>query len=194
MNEPIIVSRLNKHYDNIQVLKDFSYEFPPGTITYIMGRSGCGKTTLLSILMGLISPDSGTITGVLGKRKSAVFQENRLVDNLTVYKNISLLPRKNISKENITELFSQLGLENCIYKQVKELSGGMKRRVAIARALLAESDILFFDEPLNGLDIDTRRNVLRVIEEYTKGKTVLWITHDKRDIKLEDGAEILELI
>lgn len=162
-----------------KVLNDFSFVFPEGKTTCIMGRSGIGKTTLLSILMGIEPADSGTVTGVEGKKLAAVFQENRLFENLDAIRNIEVVTGRK--QEEIKALLVKLLLPVEERKPVAAYSGGMKRRVAIARALLADADILFLDEPLQGLDGETKEQVAGVMREQMQGKTVLLVTHEESE-------------
>lgn len=163
------------------VLNGFSHEFKDGTVTAIMGASGCGKSTLISILMGVMSPDSGEVIAPEKFRRSAVFQENRLCENLTAAANIRLVTGKRCTNEQIDEQLAAVGLCDIAKKPVRELSGGMKRRVALVRALMAEYDVLFLDEPFKGLDEQTKLNVMQYCKEKTCGKTVIVVTHDKSE-------------
>ncbi len=170
-----------KFGDNV-IFKDFTREFAEGKTTAILGRSGVGKTTLLNILMGLTAPDSGEV--IREGRPSALFQEDRLCENLTASANIRLVTGKRLSKAQIASELAAAGLPECENKPARELSGGMKRRVAMLRALLAEYDILFADEPFKGLDEDTKRSVMKYFKEKTIGKTVIFITHDNEECEI----------
>ena len=170
---------IDKQFGDNIVLKNFSHEFAEGKATAILGRSGGGKTTLLNILMGLLSPDGGEV--VRKGRISAIFQEDRLCENLTASANIRLVTGKRLSKAQIAEELAAVGLTGCENKPVRDLSGGMKRRTAMLRALLTEYDILFADEPFKGLDEDTRAVVMRYFKEKTAGKTVVFVTHDSAE-------------
>ena len=165
-----------KRFGENTVLENFSHEFAEGKATAVLGRSGGGKTTLLNILMGLLPPDSGEV--VREGQISALFQEDRLCENLTASANIRLVTGKRLSKTQIAGELAAVGLSGCENKPVRELSGGMKRRTAMLRALLAEYDILFADEPFKGLDEVTRADVMRYFKEKTSGKTVVFVTHD----------------
>lgn len=167
---------IRKSFGENVVLDDFSHDFAEGKTTAILGRSGCGKTTLMNILMGLLSPDGGEV--VREGRISAVFQEDRLCENLSASANIRLVTGKRLPEAQIAEELTAVGLQGCDNKAVRELSGGMKRRVALLRALLSEYDILFADEPFKGLDTDTKLNVLGYFKEKTLRKTVVFVTHD----------------
>ncbi|MGN0688252.1 MAG: ATP-binding cassette domain-containing protein [Oscillospiraceae bacterium] len=170
-----------KSFGDNHVITDFSLCFEHGTTTVIMGKSGCGKTTLLSILMEIVPPDSGEIIHELPFRRSAVFQENRLCENLTVSSNIRLVTGKKYSDNDISRYLDSIGLSGCENKPVRELSGGMKRRVALLRALLAEYDVLFLDEPFKGLDSSTKETVLAFTKKMISGKTVIMVTHDDKE-------------
>lgn len=183
----IILKDICKSFEGKVVLKDYSAVFKEGRITGIMAPSGYGKTTLLRLLMGLEIPDSGTIEGLDGRRKSAVFQEDRLCDNLSAAANIRLVnPKLDIGE--VHAAMRAVGLEDVCEQPVREFSGGMRRRVAILRALLAEYDILFLDEPFKGLDQKTKEIVMEDTRRRCEGKTVLFVTHDAAELKAM-GAE-----
>lgn len=178
-----------KSFNGTSVLDNFTHDFADGKVTAVLGKSGCGKSTLLNVLMGLMPPDSGTVTR--GGRISAVFQEDRLCENLTASANIRLVTCKRFTKPQIAAELSAVGLD-CADKPVRELSGGMKRRTALLRALLAEYDILFLDEPFKGLDAATKRTVIEYCREKIKCKTAVFVTHD-RDECAALADEIIEL-
>lgn len=175
----IIINNLCKSYENKMVLDHFSYTFKEGRTTCIMGKSGIGKTTLLSILMGLTKADDGTVSGMEHRKISAVFQENRLFENLDAVTNIRIVTAR--PENEIAHFLEQMELTDIKGKPVSEYSGGMKRRVAIARALLAEYEILIMDEPLQGLDAETKEKTATLIKEQTAGKTVLFVTHEEKE-------------
>ncbi len=181
-----------KKFGELTVLENFFHDFAEGKVTAVLGRSGCGKSTLLNILMGLMSPDSGEVIRPENCRISAVFQENRLCENLTAGANIRLVTGKRLSPRDISEQFGAVGLDGCENKPARELSGGMKRRVALLRALLSEYDVLFLDEPFKGLDGDTKQTVMEFCKAGTAGKTVLLVTHDEQECKFL-ADEIIEL-
>ena len=186
----IIFDHVSKAYGEKQVLQSFCCCFLEGKNSCILGPSGCGKTTLLRLIAGLEKPDSGEITGTEGKKNSAVFQENRLFENLTVEKNLMLTARKGFTRTDARALLGELGLEAEARKPLNTLSGGMQRRVAVARALAADYDLLLLDEPLTGLDGDTRRTVMEAIRRHGAGKTCIWVTHEPADAVLLD-AQVL---
>lgn len=188
----VIFDHVSKAFGEKQVFSDFCFRFPEGMTSCILGPSGCGKTTLLRLIAGLETPDSGEITGAAGKKNSAVFQENRLFENLSVEKNLMLTARRDFTRADAHALLRELGLDADARSMLKTLSGGMQRRVAVARALAADYELLLLDEPLTGLDGNTRSRVLEVIRRRSSGRTVIWVTHEPADaVHLE--ARILSL-
>lgn len=171
-------THIYKSYGDHCVLRDFSHCFAEGKISCITGASGCGKTTLLRLASGLEAPDEGVISGFEHKKISAVFQENRLLENLSAEKNILLTARRGFNRQDARKLLAELHLEDCAKKRVCEFSGGMKRRTALARALAADYSLLLLDEPLSGLDAAARALVLSVILRHAANRTVLCATHD----------------
>ena len=170
--------QLSKSFDGKNVLDHYSVTLEKGVHYCLMGPSGCGKTTLLNLFMGLIKPDSGSIRMPAGTKLSAVFQENRLLDQMTAAANVALVSRA--PREKIEEMLRELGIdEESLPQPVSTYSGGMKRRVALCRALQADFDVLFLDEPYKGLDVETRAHVIEIVKRCTEGKTVLMVTHDK---------------
>mgnify|MGYP002764612109 CR=1 FL=1 len=128
----IEIKEISKSYDK-KVLDKVSFTVEPGSIMIITGPSGKGKTTLLNIMMGLISPDSGEVIG-MPEKKSSVFQEDRLLENFTVEENLKLV--SDLPVEELKKECSILLGEKEFSQKVREFSGGMKRRVSILRALL----------------------------------------------------------
>ena len=177
----IIIENLKKRYDDKVVLNNFNYTFKDKTISFIMGTSGVGKTTLIKILMGLEQADEGKVIGIDDKKVSAVFQEDSLCENLSILLNIKLVC-ENISDSEIEKYLELLDLKDCLHKRIKELSGGMKRRVAILRALLYDFDLLIMDEPFKGLDKETKSKVMDFVISKLENKSVIIITYDIDDI------------
>ena len=166
-----------------EILKNFSAEFPEHQVTAVSGRSGCGKTTLLSVLLNLLPADSGEIHGF--QKPSAVFQEDRLLPYLTAAKNISVAAEKALL---------QVGFDpEDLKKNAVQLSGGMARRVSIVRAMLTSGDAVLLDEPFKGLDDLTREKVMQFVKENLKNRTTILVTHDPRDAKDLAAAKIIEM-
>jgi len=178
----IEIEKLCKSYGNNHVLNSIGFEFEAGKISCLMGESGIGKTTLLKVLMGLEKKDSGFVRGIDEETNiSAVFQEERLCDNLTSLGNILMVCDKTISKDTIKKQLSMVLPENVVLKKVSLLSGGMRQRVAIVRAMIVSSDIVLMDEPFKGLDVDTKKVVIAYIKANQRGRTVLVVTHNIDD-------------
>lgn len=182
----IEISHLQKRFGEKTVFEDFSHAFPEGITTCVMGPSGCGKSTLLNLLLGLEPPDGGTVTGLEGRRKSAVFQEDRLCENVSAASNLRLV-NPGLTRQRAEAMLSELGLADSLRQPVKEFSGGMKRRTAILRALAADYDVLLADEPFKGLDEATKLLVMTYFREKTAGKTVIVVTHEKSEADFLGG-------
>ena len=177
----IKVDHVSKAYGEQQILRDLCCVFPEGKTTCIRGRSGCGKTTLIRLLLGLDIPDKGKIEGISDRKISVVFQEDRLCENLSAASNIRLVCAKTISDRELEEAYKAVALTEVWQKPVRELSGGMRRRVSILRALLADSDCVIMDEPLRGLDEKTRIKTIDYILKKTEGKTLIFVTHEEQE-------------
>ena len=179
----IKLSNVSFSYSTHKVLNNFNLTVKNGECVQLLGVSGSGKTTVARLILGLETLDDGQI--VVPDKISVVFQENRLLENLDVQKNIRLV----LSKENYKfadNLLKEFKLWDSRKKRVSELSGGMKRRVAIIRAIAYNGDALILDEPFNGLDISNKIIVANAIkrEFINKDKPVLLITHVKEDAEL----------
>lgn len=174
----IEIRGLTKRYEDKVVLDGFDATFHEGRITCIMGDSGCGKTTLLNMLLGFLEPDAGSIGG-LPERIGVVFQEDRLCEAFTAVSNVRLAAGDHLSDEQIISELGKLGIthEDAL-QPVREFSGGMKRRVAIARAVLFTSDLLVLDEAFKGLDGDTKKTTMDWVKRHAQGRTVISVTHD----------------
>lgn len=189
---------LYKSFDGTVVLNDFSYKFDRGV--YVLSEpSGAGKTTLLRILCGLEAADSGTVSKSPQAKTVMMFQEDRLLENLSVRANIMLAiqahsqEQKQNARERITEALCAVGLEGTENKPVFELSGGQKRRVALLRTLFAGADILLFDEPLKGLDEALKQQVIGFVKPFVESKVVIWVTHTPEEVKLLGSYTALQL-
>ena len=192
------VKNITKSFGNTVVLDDFSYKFERGV--YVLSEpSGAGKTTLLRILCGLEVADSGTVSKSPQAKTVMMFQEDRLLENLSVRANIMLAiqahsqEQKQNARERITEALCAVGLEGTENKPVSELSGGQKRRVALLRTLFADADILLFDEPLKGLDEALKQQVIGFVKPFVESKIVIWVTHTPEEVKLLGSYTALQL-
>lgn len=184
------VENLTVQYGGTAVLENFSAEFPDGSVTAVSGRSGCGKTTLLAVLLGLLRPDGGTVSGF--RQPSAVFQEDRLLPFLSAEKNIAVTA--GCTEAEAGEALLSVGFDAADRgKRAFELSGGMARRVAIVRAMLAPGDAVLLDEPFKGLDERTRAQVVRFVCENRRGRTMVVVTHDPRDAEALHAAHTVQM-
>ena len=188
--QDIVMHVLCKSFGEKSVLRDVSGTLAAGRITGLMAPSGAGKTTLLRILMGLEQADSGRIDGLDGLRLSAVFQEDRLCDQLDGVSNLRLVT-PSLSRAEARNALEAVGLADCIGQPTRELSGGQRRRVAILRGLLADYDLLILDEPFKGLDRETKQLVIEDTQRRCMGKTVLLVTHDPTEL---DALGVTELL
>jgi phospholipid/cholesterol/gamma-HCH transport system ATP-binding protein len=201
----IKIINLVKSFNGEKVLDGINLEMPTGQITVVIGKSGVGKSVLLKHIIGLLKPDSGQII-VDGqdiallrgralrnfKRRYAVlFQGGALFDSLSVFENIAFplrektrLPESEIA-ERVRERLEQMSLTAEVEdKFPDELSGGMKKRVALARAMIQEPEIMFYDEPVTGLDPPMTNTVFHLISRTHEesGYTALMVSHDIPDV------------
>lgn len=184
----ISIEDISFSYNENVVFENFSAKFPVGEFSAVMSPSGRGKTTLLYLIAGLLTPSSGSVSYPHDNPVfSMVFQDDRLIDSISASANIKLVNSK-VSACDIDDCLGALGLGGRSHKKVRHLSGGERQRVAIARALLADYDILLLDEPFTGLDDDTKKVVIEYIKSRTVGKTVLLVTHDKTEAELCGGS------
>jgi len=189
----ISIKALTKRFGEKTVFDSFSEELPANGVTVIMGESGCGKTTLINILMGFEKPDSGEITGI-PDRISAVFQDDCLSEDFSALSNLKAVTGRKISKSVLVNYLAAVGLTGKdILRPVKELSGGMKRRVAITRALVADGELLIMDEPFKGLDSEMRREVMELVLDDTKSKRrgLVVITHDQNEAEMLGADKLI---
>lgn len=185
--KPLIrLKNVSKAYEDEVVLKEMNLDVYENEIVCIMGPSGIGKSTLLNIVAGITSCDSGHITYDDSIYKGIkvpfpfVFQEmDTLLPWKTVTQNIELV-HPGAGKESLDVLLENLGLEHHAGKYPHELSGGMKQRVAIARALICKSKVLLMDEPFGSLDADMREKLQDLLVDIQKKYklAVLFVTHD----------------
>ncbi len=175
----IKAEKIYKSYGEKEVLSGISFFIPYGSRTRICGASGAGKTTLLRIVCGLERPDSGTLSGVKREEISCLFQEDRLFPWLSAYENVRTVIKERSRQSMAAEILAELGLgeKSDMSSLPSELSGGMRRRVAIARALVYDAPVLLLDEALRGLDEANMERTASVIERYSKGRTVIFVTH-----------------
>ena len=172
---------------SMDVLRGINMSAPQGAITVILGKSGCGKTTLLRLTGGLERPDSGKIRFAMPNRPAFVFQEPRLMPWLNVWDNAAFgLKRADVNSDDINAIIRTVGLAGFERAYPAQLSGGMQQRVALARALAYHPSFIMMDEPFAALDYFTReqmqRELLRVQRET--GASILFVTHSKDEALL----------
>ncbi|MDR2586926.1 MAG: ATP-binding cassette domain-containing protein [Coriobacteriales bacterium] len=193
----LVITDVRKSFGTDTVLHTVGFTVKNGEFLSILGASGCGKTTLLRILIGLESVDSGTVfkDGVdithqpPSKRgMGIVFQNYALFENMTVLRNVEYALRHNgyskeAARERSLNLLGRVGLSDQAKKRPFELSGGQQQRVAIARTLAMNSDIILLDEPMSALDVDTRlalRGEIKALQREFES-TIVYVTHDQEE-------------
>lgn len=201
---------VSKGYGGTGVLRDFSLEITRGSFLTMIGRSGCGKTTALKLINGLLMPDAGTVyvdgenvaeASLISLRRHIGYaiQGAGLFPHMTVAKNIAYVPSlsrmwdRQTRQRRVTELLDIVGLEPelaCRYPS--QLSGGQRQRAGIARALAAQPDILLMDEPFGAVDEITRRGLQDQLLALQRrlGVTVVFVTHDIGEA-LKLGTQVL---
>lgn len=201
--KPVLeLKNIKKSFGDNQVLKGFSMKLYEGENLVIMGKSGSGKSVMVKCIVGLIQPDSGSITIkdqdiiTMGQQEldflrteiGFLFQGSALYDSMTVRENLEFPLRRHKDKlENfqsteisVKEALNSVGLLDAIDRLPSELSGGMQRRVALARALILKPKIIMYDEPTTGLDPITANEIIQLMRSIQKeyNTSSLIITHD----------------
>lgn len=198
----IKLQSVSKQYGDQTVLDSINFSAKADEFVSIIGKSGVGKTTLLSILAGMVKPDSGKIifnnqditdyneeqfANFRLMNIGIVFQDFKIIPSLSVYDNVylALHPRQDLSKqekdEHIKNIVSQVGMSHKISQRVNNLSGGEKQRVAIARSLVGNPKLVLADEPTGNLDTKTSASIMELFQKLNKElkTTFIIITHDK---------------
>lgn len=193
----LTVTAVSKSYPGLPVLKEASFAVDPGEIICLLGPSGCGKTTLLRIVAGLETPDTGTVTfagqdvhyiPVHRRNFGFMFQDYALFPHKDVAANVAFglrmqgLPAPQIT-ERVQEMLSLVALDGYERRRVVELSGGEQQRVALARSLAPRPQLLMLDEPLGALDRALREQLMNELRTILKrvGVTALYVTHDQEE-------------
>ena len=206
MSSLLSLTDISKKYGNEEVLCSVSFELKRGDIHAVVGESGCGKTTLLRIVAGLVDAASGsihldgkdvTILPPEKRRIGLVFQDYALFPHLTVAKNITYGMKresKQQKQERVDQLLELMHLPNISKRYAHELSGGQQQRVALARALALNPALLLLDEPFSNLDPIRRQKLRDVLRDLADDQhtTSLIVTHDIGDaFKVADYITIL---
>ena len=196
--ETIIVDGLTKQFKNILAVNNISFKIDKGKIIGLLGPNGCGKSTTIGMMLGLIKPSSGTVIingqNIEQNRTDLLEKMNfispyvELPKKLTVEENLKVYGRlygvKNL-KDKISDLMEKLNLLDFKSRKTGELSSGQKNRVSLAKALINDPEILFLDEPTASLDPDVGDYIRGFIEDYAsnKGATILLASHNMSEVE-----------
>src|ERR1041385_1340999 len=207
-SEPVIhLDRVNKSFGDNHVLRNFDFNLYAGENVAVLGKSGSGKSVLIKCIIGLMKPDSGSLT-VFGKdipemghdeldkirvKVGFLFQSNALYDSMTVRENLEFPLRRHwiqTSKEKVNDLvieaLNNVGLAETVDMMPCELSGAMKKRIALARTLILKPEIILYDEPTTGLDPITGReisNLMNTVQKKYNAASVV-ISHDMHCVRI----------
>ncbi len=211
----IQVEDLRKSYGAIHAVDGISFEVPEGELFGFLGPNGAGKTTTLSMMCGLLKPESGRISineidvwenpkaakRILGlvPQDLAIYEELTARENLKFWGSLYDIPRSEL-RSSIDEILDCVGLTDRSKEPVSKFSGGMKRRLNLAIGLVHKPSVILLDEPTVGIDPQARNNILDIIREIARlGKTVLFTTHHLEEaeilcdrIAIMDNGKILE--
>ncbi|MDA3779865.1 MAG: ATP-binding cassette domain-containing protein, partial [Bacteroidales bacterium] len=189
------ISRLNLHFKEFEIT-DINFSVGKGDYFILLGKSGAGKTLILEMIAGLLSPKSGkiflnnkdiTFEKIQSRKVGLVFQDYAIFPHLSVFENIAYpLKPKKISKKERAKLVincaNDLNINHLLKRSPKTLSGGELQRVALARTLILKPDLLLLDEPLSSLDIQLRKELRSLLRKLNKnGQTIIHVTHDYED-------------
>jgi cell division transport system ATP-binding protein len=203
---------VTKEYENQTALRDLTFSVEKGEMLFLTGPSGSGKTTLLKLIYLAELPDHGTISiaewqtnelrestiPFVRRNIGVVFQDFRLLDNRTVFENVSLALRiRNVGerevKTRVAEALKTVNLRHKADSYPRRLSGGEQQRVVIARAIVADPTVVLADEPTGNLDAETAESVMKTFKDiHARGTTILVATHN-RDLYRNSGKRVLRL-
>ena len=196
----IEIINLNKNYNNFLAVKNINFKIKKGSIVGLLGPNGCGKTTTIGMLLGLIKPSSGTVlidgqnienenirTNILEKM-NFISPYVELPKKLSVEENLKVYGKLyGVEKleEKVLSLIKDLNLENFKKRKTGELSSGQKNRVSLAKALINDPEILLLDEPTASLDPDVGDYIRTYIESFAskKGTTILLASHNMNEVE-----------
>ena len=196
----IEIKNLSKHYNNIEAVKNINFKINKGSIVGLLGPNGCGKTTTIGMMLGLIKPSSGAVfindqnieseknrTKILEKM-NFISPYVELPKKLTVEENLKVYGKMygvNNLQDKISDLMKQLNLSEFKKRKTGELSSGQKNRVSLAKALINEPEILLLDEPTASLDPDVGDYIRTYLEGFAskKGATILLASHNMNEVE-----------
>ncbi|WP_421862049.1 ABC transporter ATP-binding protein [Motiliproteus sp.] len=208
MTVEVVLREVGLHYQGADqpLFENINLTLPAGSWSCLLGRSGCGKTSLLRMLAGLIEPEhrcqgqmlDGNGQPVMG-RVAYMAQQDLLFPWLSVLDNVCLKARVNggrvspQERRKASELLDQLGIGHVAKQRPEQLSGGMRQRVALARTLMQDTPLVLMDEPFSALDAVTRHRLQALAVDALAGRTVLLITHDPQEaLRLGDQVWLFE--
>ena len=205
----VLLKNVCKEFDGVEVLSNINLYIRKNEFLTLLGRSGCGKTTLLRLLGGFETPTSGDIlfegksiinTPPYKRRLNTVFQRYALFPHYDVFDNVAFglkikkLPKEEI-KQKVREKLKLVGLSGYENRTIDTLSGGQQQRVAIARALVNEPELLLLDEPLGALDLKFRKEMQLELKRMQKqlGITFVYVTHDQEEaLSMSDTIAVMD--
>ena len=204
----LVVNKVSHRFSKNVALNDISFECKAGEVTCLIGHSGCGKTTLLRLMAGLLPLQSGEIALNGSTIASAslmvppelrsvgmVFQEGALFPHMSVIDNVAFGLRGNGAKERAREWLARVGLSDYADRYPDSLSGGQRQRVALARAMAPEPAVLLFDEPYANLDVPLRRTLRKDARQIIRetGAVGVFVTHDPDEVlAMGDNVVVLD--
>ncbi len=174
----MIIDNINYKYDREIIYENFNIKFEDNKINCIVGKSGCGKTTLLNYISDRLIKENRKI--------SYVFQNDSLIPWKNVYMNLKIVAKqyfkKDVLEKEINDILESVGLINFKFYYPNQLSGGMKQRVNLARALIGDPEIILMDEPFKSLDIKCKSDMIDIVKNLSLKKriTIILVTHDRR--------------
>lgn len=186
----MIIKNINFKYNDNEIYKNFNIEFKRGKINCIIGKSGCGKTTLLNYISQKYCFEN--------KKIAFVFQNDNLIPWENIYVNLKIIAKQYFDKEKIEKeidkILKDIGLIEFKNSYPNELSGGMRQRINFARALIGSPDIILMDGPFKSLDIKSKHEMINLVMELRKKSivTIILVTHSIDEIiKLSDIVYLL---